>query len=112
MHPIEGEAHQVEDFVLFQGDLAAVGAGVDHEVSGLVDRAPDLHRVAENLQKTGAFIPGVRPGRETEEYIGNVVHRVTFGGFEAPPGGHPRIPELANVPVADLRVEREDGHDG
>lgn len=38
------------------------------------------HRVAENLQKTGAFIPGVRPGRETEEYIGNVVHRVTFPG--------------------------------
>jgi preprotein translocase subunit SecY len=38
------------------------------------------HRVAENLQKTGAFIPGVRPGRETEEYIANVVHRVTFPG--------------------------------
>lgn len=38
------------------------------------------HRVAENLQKSGAFIPGVRPGRETEEYIGNVVHRITFPG--------------------------------
>ncbi len=38
------------------------------------------HRVAENLQKTGAFVPGVRPGRETEEYIGNVVHRITFPG--------------------------------
>lgn len=38
------------------------------------------HRVAENLQKTGAFIPGVRPGRETEEYIGKVVNRVTFPG--------------------------------
>jgi preprotein translocase subunit SecY len=38
------------------------------------------HRIAENLQKTGAFIPGVRPGRETEEYIGNVVNRVTFPG--------------------------------
>jgi len=38
------------------------------------------HRVAENLQKTGAFVPGVRPGRETEEYIGNVVNRITFPG--------------------------------
>ncbi|MDE2172993.1 MAG: preprotein translocase subunit SecY [Patescibacteria group bacterium] len=38
------------------------------------------HRVAEDLQKTGAFVPGVRPGRETEEYIGRVVHRVTFPG--------------------------------
>ncbi|MFZ1074850.1 MAG: preprotein translocase subunit SecY [Minisyncoccia bacterium] len=38
------------------------------------------HRVAENLQKSGAFIPGVRPGRETEEYIGKVVNRITFPG--------------------------------
>jgi len=38
------------------------------------------HRVAENLQKTGAFVPGVRPGRETEEYIGKVVNRVTLPG--------------------------------
>lgn len=37
-------------------------------------------RVAENLQKTGAFVPGVRPGRETEEYINNVVNRVTLPG--------------------------------
>jgi preprotein translocase subunit SecY len=38
------------------------------------------HRVAENLQKTGAFVPGVRPGRETEEYIHNIVNRVTLPG--------------------------------
>lgn len=38
------------------------------------------HRVADNLQKSGAFIPGVRPGQETERYIGNVVHRITFPG--------------------------------
>jgi preprotein translocase subunit SecY len=38
------------------------------------------HRVAENLQKTGAFVPGIRPGRETEEFIGNIVHRITFPG--------------------------------
>ncbi|HUY05203.1 MAG TPA: preprotein translocase subunit SecY [Candidatus Paceibacterota bacterium] len=37
-------------------------------------------RVAENLQKTGAFVPGVRPGRETEEYINNVVNRITLPG--------------------------------
>ena len=38
------------------------------------------HRVAENLQKSGAFIPGVRPGRETENHIGHVVNRVTLPG--------------------------------
>jgi preprotein translocase subunit SecY len=37
-------------------------------------------RVADNLQKSGAFVPGVRPGRETETYIGNVVSRVTLPG--------------------------------
>lgn len=38
------------------------------------------HRVAENLQKTGAFVPGVRPGKETESYIGSVVNRITLPG--------------------------------
>lgn len=37
-------------------------------------------RVAENLQKTGAFVPGVRPGRETEDFIDKVVNRVTLPG--------------------------------
>jgi preprotein translocase subunit SecY len=37
-------------------------------------------RVAENLQKGGAFVPGVRPGRETQLYIGNVVNRITLPG--------------------------------
>lgn len=37
-------------------------------------------RVADNLQKGGAFVPGVRPGHETETYIGNVVNRVTLPG--------------------------------
>jgi preprotein translocase subunit SecY len=37
-------------------------------------------RVADNLQKSGAFIPGVRPGRETERHIGNIVSRITLPG--------------------------------
>jgi preprotein translocase subunit SecY len=38
------------------------------------------HRVAENLQKSGAFVPGVRPGPETERYVGAVVNRITLPG--------------------------------
>ncbi len=38
------------------------------------------HKVAENLQKTGAFVPGVRPGKETETHIGNIVNRITLPG--------------------------------
>ncbi len=37
-------------------------------------------RMAENLQKSGAFIPGVRPGRETENYLKKVVNRITLPG--------------------------------
>lgn len=36
--------------------------------------------VATNLQKNGAFIPGVRPGQTTAEYIGKIVTRVTLVG--------------------------------
>ncbi len=36
--------------------------------------------VAENLQKSGAFIPGIRPGRETMEFLANVVTRITLAG--------------------------------
>jgi len=35
---------------------------------------------ATNLQKNGAFIPGVRPGQATAEYIGKIVTRVTLVG--------------------------------
>ncbi len=36
--------------------------------------------VAENLKKQNAFIPGVRPGKNTADYIDRVVTRITFGG--------------------------------
>ena len=38
------------------------------------------HQVAKNLQKNGAFIPGVRPGGTTEEYLGNIITRITLVG--------------------------------
>ena len=40
----------------------------------------DPHQIAENLQKNGAFIPGVRPGGSTTEYLGRVITRITFVG--------------------------------
>ena len=36
--------------------------------------------VAENLRKYGGFIPGIRPGQKTAEYIERVVNRLTFVG--------------------------------
>jgi preprotein translocase subunit SecY len=37
-------------------------------------------RLADDLKKWGGFIPGVRPGRATAEYINRVLSRVTFPG--------------------------------
>jgi len=36
--------------------------------------------IAENLQKQGGFIPGVRPGEETSKYLKNIITRITFTG--------------------------------
>jgi preprotein translocase subunit SecY len=36
--------------------------------------------VAENLQKGGGFIPGIRPGKETEKYLGHSLSRLTIVG--------------------------------
>lgn len=36
--------------------------------------------VSENLQKQGAFIPGIRPGPPTSEYLHWVVNRILFAG--------------------------------
>jgi preprotein translocase subunit SecY len=38
------------------------------------------HQIAKNLQKNGAFIPGVRPGVTTAEYLGNIITRITLVG--------------------------------
>lgn len=35
---------------------------------------------AENLKKSGAFIPGIRPGDQTARYIDNVMTRLTLAG--------------------------------
>lgn len=36
--------------------------------------------VADNLKKNGGYIPGIRPGRETEEYIQHTLSRITIVG--------------------------------
>jgi preprotein translocase subunit SecY len=36
--------------------------------------------IAENLRKSGAFIPGIRPGEQTANYVDNVMTRLTMFG--------------------------------
>jgi preprotein translocase subunit SecY len=36
--------------------------------------------LAENMRKYGGFVPGIRPGRKTAEYIDRVLSRITLPG--------------------------------
>ncbi|MBI2934545.1 MAG: preprotein translocase subunit SecY [Chloroflexi bacterium] len=36
--------------------------------------------LAETLQKQGGFVPGIRPGKLTEQYLNRVINRITWGG--------------------------------
>lgn len=37
-------------------------------------------QISENLQKQGGFIPGVRPGKETANYVSSVLSKITLPG--------------------------------
>jgi preprotein translocase subunit SecY len=36
--------------------------------------------VAENMRKSGGYIPGIRPGQKTAEFIDRVLSKITLGG--------------------------------
>lgn len=40
----------------------------------------DPDSISKNLQRNGAFIPGIRPGGHTSEYLGNLITRLTLAG--------------------------------
>lgn len=40
----------------------------------------DSDAMAKNLQNNGAFIPSVRPGLDTAEYVAKILYRITFFG--------------------------------
>ena len=38
------------------------------------------NQMAEDMKKNGGFIPGVKPGKKTAEFIDNVMSRITLPG--------------------------------
>jgi preprotein translocase subunit SecY len=40
----------------------------------------DPHRQADTIRKQGGFIPGIRPGPQTERYLGKILNRITLPG--------------------------------
>ncbi len=40
----------------------------------------DPNKISENLQKQGGYVPGIRPGRTTAEYLHRIMNRITLTG--------------------------------
>lgn len=40
----------------------------------------DPEKMADNLQKSGGYVPGIRPGKKTEDYLRGILKRLTFVG--------------------------------
>jgi preprotein translocase subunit SecY len=40
----------------------------------------DPEQISSNLQKQGAFVPGIRPGRSTSEFLSRILNRITLVG--------------------------------
>jgi len=40
----------------------------------------DTEKIADNLKKNGGYIPGIRPGKQTEAYLDGIITRTTFAG--------------------------------
>lgn len=59
-------------------------------------------QLAENFQKNGSYIPGIRPGIETERYVRKVLNRVTFIGAMS-------LSAIAALPaILSLTIFKED----
>ncbi len=56
-------------------------------------------KISDDLKRSGAFIPGIRPGDETREYVDSLVSRITFPGslFLAIVAVFPAVAHLAGV---------------
>ncbi len=65
-------------------------------------------KLHESLQRQGGFIPGIRPGKRTEQYVKSVVRRITFVGatflsiIAIIPGIMQLFASLLNMPGLDL----------
>lgn len=62
----------------------------------------DPETLADNFQKNGSYIPGIRPGKETERYVSKVLNRVTFIGAVA-------LGFIASLPIILVWANAFDG---
>lgn len=62
---------------LYQGAFVILNIFFTFFYTALTFKSED---VADNLKKQGGYIPGIRPGRQTADFIDRVLNRLTFGG--------------------------------
>ena len=62
----------------------------------------DPEQLADNFQKNGSYIPGIRPGKETERYVAKVLNRVTCLGALA-------LAFIAALPIVLTLADAFDG---
>ena len=60
---------------LSDSDLKDIGSD-----STVIEQVKKLAKIAEEMKKHGGYIPGIRPGKKTAEYVNLVLSRLTFGG--------------------------------
>jgi preprotein translocase subunit SecY len=60
------------------------------------------NQIADDLKKSGGFIPGIRPGKQTAEFIDNIMSKITLPGslFLALVAILPAFASLANINTA------------
>ena len=59
---------------------AAVVVGIIFFAYFYVSIVFNPNEVADNMRKYGGFIPGIRPGKRTSDYINEILTRITLGG--------------------------------
>ena len=61
---------------------------------------------ADNLRKYGGYIPGIRPGPPTAQYLDRVLTRLTLPGLAVPRRGRGRAEHLHPATAASRRRTR------
>lgn len=66
-----------DNIIVYNGIFAGLIIFFAYFYTAVIYNPDDL---AENLRKNGGFVPGIRPGKKTAEYIDKILGRITFIG--------------------------------
>lgn len=81
-HPTNGFVHFVNSYLSFTSWSGIIFYAVLVILFSFLYAQVQINpqKIAENFQKSGKFIPGIKPGRDTERYLSNVLNRLSTAG--------------------------------